>query len=166
MLDQMIASNKGGRRAVSDHAEALIRLGEAQLKAGQLAEARSSADSALSAMREIAAQRPEDSNNVVQALILAGKTNAATGNLAAAESLLHEARDKAQKIARPEELTSLNPLGTAEEALGTFYVQQRRTQPARECYEQLVKLWEQFPESNEYVNRQRSKSKRLLATLH
>lgn len=167
ILNQMIASNVGDRRrAIPDLAEAFVRLGSAQLKAGRLAEARSSADSALAAMHEIEAQGPEDRNNVVQALILAGRTNAASRNLPRAESLLCDARAEAQKTARPEELTSLIPLATAEEALGTFYVQQHRAQPAHECYERLVKLWEQFPESNEYVDRQRSNSKRLLATLH
>lgn len=166
MLDQMIASNKGDRRrAVSDLAEAWVRLGGAQLKAGRLAEARSSADSALAAMHEIAAQNPADRNNVVQALILAGRTNAASRNLLRAESLLREARDEAQRIARPEELTSLIPLATAEEALGTFYVHRHRTQPAHACYERLVTLWQQYPESNEYVDRQRTSSKRLLSSL-
>ncbi len=165
MIDQMIASNQGGRRAVSDQAEAFVRLGEAQLKAGRMAEARSSADSALAATREIAAQSPDDRNNVVRALILAGKTNVAAGNLAPAESLLGAARDEAQKSARPEELPSLTPLAAAEEALGRFYVTRHRTREARGCYERLVKLWQQFPESNEYVDGQRTASKRLLSSI-
>jgi serine/threonine protein kinase len=166
MLDQMIASNKGDRRrAVSDLAEAFVKLGGAQLQAGRLAQARSSADSALAAMREIGAQNPDDRNNVVQAMILAGRANAASGNLPGAESLLRQARDEAQKSAKPEELTSLIPLAAAEEALGTFYAHQHRTQPAYACYERLVKLWQQFPESNEYVDRQRSSSRRLLSFL-
>jgi tetratricopeptide (TPR) repeat protein len=166
MLDQMIASNRGDRRrAVSDLAEALVRLGAAQLNAGRLAEARSSADSALAAMREIEAQSPEDRTKVVQALILAGRTSAASRDPLRAESLLREARDEAQRIAHPEELTSLIPLATTEEAFGTFYVHQHRTQPAHACYERLVDLWQQFPGSNEYVDRQRSSSKRLLSSL-
>ena len=120
MLDQMIASNRGGPAAVSDQAEALMRLGQAQLKADRLKEARSSADSALAAMRKIAVQGPEDRNNVVQALILVGRTNAASGNLARAESLLREARDKAQSMVRPEELTSLTPLPRLNKPSGPF----------------------------------------------
>jgi eukaryotic-like serine/threonine-protein kinase len=165
LLDQMITSNKGGRRALSDQAEALLRLGEAQLKAGQLAEARGSADSALAAMRKIATQDPEDRNNLVQALILAGRTKAAIGNMTTAESLLREARDEAQRTARPEELTSLTPLATAEKALGTFYVARHRSREARACYERILNLWEQFPESNEYADLQKTASKRLLSTM-
>jgi serine/threonine protein kinase len=165
MFDQMIALKKGDqRRAVSDRADALLRLGEAQLKAGRLAEARSSADLALGAIRKIA-QGTEDRMNLVAALILAGRTNAAAGNPAHAESLLREARDEAQKIARPGELTSLIPLANTEEALATFYIRRHRNRDARACYQRLVNFWQQFPESNEYVDHQRSTSKRLLASL-
>jgi serine/threonine protein kinase len=165
MLDQMIASNKGERRrAVSYRAEGLRKLGEAQLNAGRLAEARSSADLALTASRELA-QTPDDRGNLVEALLLAGKASAATRDLAHAESLLREARDEAQSIARSLELTNLIPLATAEEALGTFYVARHRTRQARVCYERLANLWQQFPESNEYVDRQKTSSKRLLSSI-
>jgi len=165
MIDQMIASNKGERhRAVGNRAEGLRKLGEAQLNAGRLAEARNSADLALAASRELA-QTPDDRSNLVEALLLAGKASAATRDLAHAESLLREARDEAQGIARSQELTNLIPLATAEEALGTFYVARHRTREARACYERLVNLWQQFPESNEYVDGQRTASKRLLASI-
>lgn len=164
-LDQMIASNRGGRRAASDKAWALLRLGEAQLKAGRLAEAQSSANSALGAIRDLAAQNPDDRNNVVHALILSGRTRAAAGNPEQAENLLREARDEAQKMASPDELTTLIPLANVEEALGTFYAHRHRTQEAHTCYERLVSLWQQFPESSEYVDRQRTASKQLLSSL-
>ena len=164
MIDQMIASNKGVSRAVADRAEGLRKLGEAQLNAGRLAEARSSADLVLAASRELA-QTPDGRSGLVEALILAGKTSAATRDLEHAESLLREARDQAQGIARSLELTNLIPLATAEEALGTFYVARHRTREARACYERLVNLWQQFPDSNEYVDGQRTLSKRLLASL-
>ncbi|HXP40519.1 MAG TPA: hypothetical protein VN833_09615, partial [Candidatus Acidoferrales bacterium] len=164
MIDQMIASNKGVSRAVSDRAEGLRKLGAAQLNAGRVAEARSSADLALAASRELA-QTPDTRSGLVEALILAGKTSAATRDLEHAESLLREARDQAQGIARSLELTNLIPLATAEEALGTFYVARHRTREARACYERLVNLWQQFPDSNEYVDGQRTLSKRLLASL-
>jgi serine/threonine protein kinase len=164
MLDQMIASNKGsGSTAVSYRAEGLRKLAEAQLNAGRLAEARGSADLALAASRELA-QNPDERSNLVQALILAGKTSAATRDLAHAESLLRDARDQAQGIARSQELTNLLPLANAEEALGAFYVTQHRTREARPCYERLVNLWQQ-PESNEFVDGQRTASKRLLASI-
>jgi serine/threonine protein kinase len=166
IFDQMIASNKGDRhRAVFGHAEGLLRLGEAQLKGGRVAEARGSAESALVANREIVSQSPEDRVGMVEALILAGKASAATGNPVRAESLLRQAQEEAQIIARTDELTSLIPLATAEEALGTFYVHRHRSQPAHACYERLVKLWQQFPESNDYVNAQRIASQRLLSNL-
>ena len=165
MIDQMIASNRGERnRAVAYRAEGLRRLAEAQLNAGRLAEARSSADLVLAASRELA-QTPDHRSDLVEALILAGKASAATRDLARAESLLREARDEAQGIARSQELTNLIPLATAEEALGTFYVARHRTREARACYERLVILWQQFPESNEYVDGQRTASKRLRASI-
>jgi serine/threonine protein kinase len=165
MIDQMIASNKGERsRAFSYRAEGVQKLGEAQLNAGRLAEARSSADLALATSRELA-QNPDERSNLVRALILAGNTSAATRNLARAESLLREARDGAQEIARSQELTNLIPLATAEGALGTFYLHRHRTREARACYERIANLWQQFPESNEYVDRQKTASKRLLASI-
>jgi hypothetical protein len=57
VFDQMIASKKGDREAVLDREDALLKLGEAELKAGQLAQARSTADLALAAEREIAQTR-------------------------------------------------------------------------------------------------------------
>ncbi|MGB2602766.1 MAG: hypothetical protein WBC78_04185, partial [Candidatus Sulfotelmatobacter sp.] len=165
MLDQMIASNTGDHhRAVAYRAEGLRKLGEAQLNAGQLAEARSTADLALAAGRE-QGQTPDDRSDLVEALILAGNASAATRDQARAESLLREARDVAQGIARSQELTNLIPLATAEEALGTFYLHQHRTREARACYERLVNLWQQLPESNEYVDGRRTASKRLLASI-
>ena len=101
----------------------------------------------------------------MDALILAGETSAATRDLARAQSLLREARDEAQGITSSQDLTDLIPLATAEEALGRFYVARHRTREARACYERLVNLWQQFPESNEYVDGQRTASKRLLASL-
>jgi eukaryotic-like serine/threonine-protein kinase len=165
MLDQMIASNKGGPMIVSNRAEALLRLGEAQLKAGQMGEALNSADSALAAIRKITTQSPDDRSNLVQALMLAGKTNDVAGNPARAESLLREARDEAQKGARFEEVATVIPLGTAEEALGNFYVHRRRNREAHSCYERLANLWQQIPESNEYVDAQKAASQRLLSSI-
>jgi serine/threonine protein kinase/tetratricopeptide (TPR) repeat protein len=164
-FDQIIASKKADdRRAEPYRAAVLLRLGEAQLKAGRSAEARNSADSALAALRELA-QTPSNRTNLVEALVLAGRASAATGSPARAENLLLQARDQAQGMVRPEELTSLIPLATAEEALGTFYVHRHRTQETRARYQALVDLWQRFPESNEYVDLQRVASNRLLASL-
>jgi serine/threonine protein kinase len=165
MFDQMIASNKiDHRRAAAYRAEALLRLGEAQLRASRLAEARTSADSALEANREVA-RMPDERTEVVESLTLAGRTSAASGDTVRAEVLLREAREEAKKMVRPDEMTSLIPLANAEEALGTFYVHRHRTQEARACYERLANLWQQFPESNEYLDLQKTASNRLLSSL-
>ena len=169
MFEEMIATHKGEYRAnVSSQAEALWTLGEAQLKAGRLEEARTSADAALAASREIAAQIPPDSadrGDLVEALTAAARTSAAAGNPIRAESLLREAREEAKQIARTQELTSLVPLANSEQALGNFYAHRHRIQEARACYQRLVDLWQQFPESNEYVDGQKASSKRLLFSL-
>jgi hypothetical protein len=164
MLDQMIASNKGGSRAVSNRAEGLRKLGEAQLSAGLLAQARNTADLALATSRQLATN-PDERTNLLEALILSGQTSAATGDYAKAESLLLEARRNAQEIARSQELTNLIPLATTQEALGAFYVTRHRPQDARACYERLVQLWQDFPEPSEYVDNQRIASQRLLSSL-
>jgi len=167
-FEHMIALKKGDqRRAVSGRAFGLLLLGEAQLKIGRLQEARGSGDAALAAFREIVAENPNPGYraDLVETLILVGETSASTHNPAPAESLLREARDQAHGIARSEELTSLIPLATAEEALGKFYVHRHRTLEARACYERILNLWQQFPGSNEYVDRQKISSKRLLSSL-
>jgi eukaryotic-like serine/threonine-protein kinase len=165
MREQTITVKTTRRRVVSSQAETFLRLGDAQLKAGQFAGARNSADSALASLREVAAQNPDDHEGLLRALILAGRASAATGDMARAESLLREARDSAQKFIRPEEVTSLIPVASALQALGAFYAQRHRTQEARICYQQLVDLWQQFPEPNEYVDLQKNVSKRLLGSL-
>jgi len=164
VFDQMIASKKGDREVVLDREDALLKLGEAQLRAGQLTQARNTADLALASSRQLA-QTSDERADLGEALILAGNASAATRDPGRAESLLREARNEAQDIARSQELTNLIPLATAEEALGAFYVHRHRSQEARECYERLVKLWQQFAESNEYVDRQRTASRQLLSSL-
>jgi serine/threonine protein kinase len=164
MLDPMIASKIGGNKPALDRAYGLRKLGEAQFKAGRFAEARSSADLALAASRAFA-QIPDEHLEIVEALILSGNASAATRDPARAENLLIEARQTAQELARSGELTGLIPLAHAEKALGSFYLSQHRTREARDCYQRLVTLWQQFPESNEYVDAQRVSSQRLLSSL-
>ena len=169
MFDQMIAAKNASYLLTSRRVRALIRLGEAQLKAGRLAEARATAQLALQAERPLAStqgsERHDEYTALVQALILAGETNAATGEFESGESLLREAREQAQRIVRPQELTSLIPLANAEKALGKFYVRRRQSKDASDCYQRLVELWQHFPDTNEYVERERADSKRLLAAL-
>jgi eukaryotic-like serine/threonine-protein kinase len=170
MFDQMVASGKSSYLVNSRRVRALLRLGEAQLETGRLAEALATAESALTAERPIAAQSGqqggEEHLTLVQALILTGKTNSAVGHWERAESLLQEAREKAQQIAESDELMNAIPLGNADRALGNFYARRGRTEEARACYKELLQLWQRFPEPNEYVVRQKSASQRLLASLH
>jgi hypothetical protein len=48
-------------------------------------------------------------------------------------------------------------------ALGDFYLHQHRNLDGRTHYQALASLWQNFPGSNSYVDRQRAGSKRLLA---
>jgi tetratricopeptide (TPR) repeat protein len=170
MFDQMVGAGKPSYLIASRRVRALRRLGEAQLQAGHVADARASAQSALDAERTIATGKDADWDDehsvMVQLLLLAGKASAASGDFEHAESRMREAREEAQQIAQRQELTSLIPLVNAEEALGTFYAQRRRIEEARTCYERLIGLWQHFPETNEYVDVQKAISKRWLTSLH
>jgi serine/threonine protein kinase len=169
MFGELMASGTSSLLNVSGHAVSMRRLAGALLKAGQLSEAHNLAESALGAEREVTTGAGSDSSDqvdLVQALILAGKANQEMGQFARAETLLQEARERAQTIAQKQELTRFIPLSNAEQALGTFYLHQHRPEDARTCFQYLVDLWQRVPESNQYVDRQRAESKRLLATLH
>ena len=169
IFDGMIASGNKDYLTVSDHAIAVRRLGEAQLKGGQVAEARRSAEAALQAQRQVGSKSPpgsEDRVQLVQSLILAGETSAAAQDFATAGRLLQEARAEAQQIAKRQQLTSLIPLSRVEQALGSLYARRGQVQEARGCYQELVALWQDFPEASEYVQRQRASAAQLLASLH
>ena len=90
------------------------------------------------------------------------RPSAAAGDRAAAERVLTEARDQAEKLAQHPAVMNFIPLARAEQTLGTLYFRQHRTQEARACYERLARLWQSFPGTNEYVERQRTASKVLL----
>jgi len=170
IFDGMVASQKPSYLVISRRVHALVRLGEAQLMTGRLAEAHATAEAALTAERPIATRTKEEWDDeksiLVRALILAGKANAAVGDYDRAENLLREAREIAQKIAQSGELEYAIPLANADHALGEFYIRSHRIQQARICYEEMVELWQRFPETNQYVSRQTSDSKRLLASVH
>ena len=91
-------------------------------------------------------------------LILAARAFTASGDIKQGETLLLEAREKAVGWARDNELTDAIPLATAERALGEFYSQQRRLDEARACYQRLNQLWQSFPDTNDYVQIQRSEA--------
>jgi eukaryotic-like serine/threonine-protein kinase len=168
MFDVLMAAGKPGYLVSSRHVRALLRLGEAQLKNGKLAEAQATAQASLAAQRTLAADNGgewDENSELVQVLILAGRTSAAVGNVQRAESLLTEAHDVAKKIASPAELTSLIPLANSEIALAQFYSHLHQVEQARHCYERLTNLWQSFPESNEYIEMQRTSSQKLLASL-
>ena len=169
IFDGMVASQKPSYLVLSRRVRALVRLGQAQLKAGRLAEARATAESALAAERPIAAEKgegwEEEKTMLAQALLLAGKASAALGDSDHAENLLREARRIAQEIAQSRELTSTIPLANADQALGAFYARRHRTGEARACYQELIESWQLFPQANEYVDRQKAESRRLLASV-
>jgi Flp pilus assembly protein TadD len=168
-LDELMASGKKEYLIVANHAVALQRLAEAQLKSGHVAAARGFASSTLAERRSLTAQNQRgsaDRTTLVTALILAGETEAAAGSFEIAESHMREAREEAEAIAKNRELTNVIPLAHAEQALGVFYAGRRRTDEARESYRQLAGLWRDFPEANEYVVLQREIAGRLFASLH
>ena len=99
------------------------------------------------------------------ALLLAGKANAAAGGFEPAESLLREARQKAQTVVKPGDLMSVIPLAKTEQALGDFYQTRRRTPEARACYQELVALWRESVGPSEYVARQRKSAEKLLSSI-
>jgi serine/threonine protein kinase len=167
-FDELIASGHKDYLTIADRVIALRRLGEAQLKAGRVTDAYSLAESALTAQRGISAKSAsgsEDRVELVHALILAGQANAVSGNLSRAESLLREASAEAAPIAKRQELPNVIPLARAQQALGAFYGSRRRIQEARACFQELDELWRAFPESIEYVHRQKAASARLLASV-
>jgi serine/threonine protein kinase len=169
MFDVIAASGKASYLITSRRVRALERLGEAQLKAGRAKEARNTADLALAAERPIAAKTGvewDDEHGVlVQILILAGAANAAVGEFALAERKMREAQEEGRQIAQSGELSSVIPLANADQALGAFYSRENRTDQARACYRDLLELWQRFPDANEYVDRQKAHSQRLLASL-
>jgi tetratricopeptide (TPR) repeat protein len=169
IFDGLIASGKTSYLVTSRRLRAMLRLGEAELKAGRVKEALRTAESALAGERPFAGRNAAESDEhvvLVSALRLAGQSNAANGNFDRAESLFREAREEAQLIAKDHQLQNAIPLANTETALGAFYARRHRTQEARICYEHLVELWKNFPEQNAYLDRQRTIADRLLASLH
>jgi serine/threonine protein kinase len=167
MFDRMTPSEQSSYLVRREATRALQQLGDAQLKAGLASDAQRTAEATLQRERSIVARDPtewQEQSELVLALILAGRANAATGNFKSAESLLREAQSTAQPIAKRGELTDLIPLASADRALGEFYVRRRQTAQARSCYQVLLGLWQSFPETNEYVKAQKAASERLLVS--
>ena len=166
-FDDLIADGKSSYLITSRRVRALVRLGEAELKAGHTREALRTAELAIAAERPSASRKANESDQdvyFVSGLIAAGKANAASGNLERAETLLREACEEARSIAKDQELQNLIPLANAEEALGGFYAQ-RHSDQARAVFQQVADLWQHYPESNEYVDRRKVAATRLLASL-
>jgi tetratricopeptide (TPR) repeat protein len=168
MFDDLIAAGKSNSLVVSRRARAMIPLGRAQLKAGRVAEAQRSAEAALELSRAIVAAHATDAqqrNSLVSACLLAAKAIAASGNFESAEGLLQEARNEALSIAAHQELEDVIPLAQTEETLGTLYARRHRTVEARACYRRLADLWQRFPETSDYVARQKAAAAKLLASV-
>jgi tetratricopeptide (TPR) repeat protein len=160
IFDELLASGKHDYLTVSRRARAMIRLGQAQLRAGQIEEALRTADAALTVDRQVVEQTPADTEqraSLVWAEILAAQASAGSGNFQHAEKLLRQARAEAESIAANQELEKVIPLATVEEALGALYASRRRTEDASACYQRLAGLWRRFPD-NEYVRRQKAEA--------
>ena len=144
-----------------------MRLARAQF-AGRFAGARISAESAVTVARSLAvgeAAGPASVQDLTLVLILAGKANAAAGGFERAESMLREARQKAQTVVKQGDLMSVIPLAKSEQALGDFYLTRRRTSEARACYQDLVALWRESVGPSEYAARQRKAAEKLLSSI-
>ena len=169
MFDTMLASGKSDYLITSRRVRALLHLGEAQLKAGHVAEARATARTALDTQRPVAAKRgaewDDERRVLIQILTLSAHVSGASGDYRTAESRMEEARQEALQIAQSQEISATIPLANVERAWGALYLRQRRKQDARGCYERLAKLWQQFPETNQYVDLQRRAAKQMLASL-
>jgi tetratricopeptide (TPR) repeat protein len=141
-FDELIAPEIAAISRLAD-VRWLRRLGEAELKAGEIAEARRSAESALDAERAISesAQGTSDRADLVQALILAAQAMADGRDSASAQRLFEEARSEAEQIAHRQGLANLVPLSNTERAAGDFYAQRQRNEDARACYRRLAQIW-------------------------
>jgi len=168
MFDQMMAT-KPSYLVASRRVLALRRLGQAQLKLGQLSQARATAQLALNTERPIAAKDEAEGDaedaELVQTLILAAEASTAIGEFAQAESYLSEARARAQKIAQSGDLTSFIPLANAERASSRLYTAWHRSRGADACNQELARLWQSVPGDNEYLERQRNSERQLSASL-
>jgi tetratricopeptide (TPR) repeat protein len=169
LFDAMIASGDRTYLTTSRRARAMVRLGEAEFRAGRIRQALPIAEAALSAERPLAGKDAEESAEhtlLVLALMVAGRVNAASGNFARAETLLREAREEARTIANGGALEDVVSLANAEKTLGAFYVNRNRVEEARACYQHVIDLWRRFPQRSEYVDRQRSAAALLLESAH
>jgi tetratricopeptide (TPR) repeat protein len=167
IFDELIGSGSRGFLNVSRRARALVRLGQAEFKAGRIAEARGIAESALSLNRQIVAEKPREAEQrviLIRAEILSARISAVSGSFAVAEKLLGEAQAEAQSVAKTQDIESVIPLAMTEDALGTLYARQGRTKEATACYRRLADLWSRFPES-EYAARQKATAARRLSSL-
>jgi eukaryotic-like serine/threonine-protein kinase len=167
IFDQMMASEQPSYLVQREATRALQHLGAAQLKSGRASDAQRTAELALQRQRQVTARNPaewQERSELILALILAGRANAAAGDFGRAESLLREALAAARALARGGELTNLIPLAAADRALGAFFEDRGQVADARVSYQELANLWESVPGTNEYVDAQRAASRRLSAS--
>ncbi len=167
-FDQMIAGGKSTYLVTSRRIRAMWRLGEAQLNAGRTEDALKTVRTALEAEAPIAAANAsdlEEQSIFVYLLVLGGKAQTTAGDFKTAEEILQKASRLAKPLAANQELVGILPLVKTQLALAALYTRQHRMEEARDCYQQVKDLWQQFPDSNEYVEKQREKSTTVLASL-
>ncbi|HEX4772351.1 MAG TPA: serine/threonine-protein kinase [Bryobacteraceae bacterium] len=166
VFDDLIASGKSSYLVESRRFRALVRVGQAQLKANRAREAAITAEAALAAWRALGEKYRSKSHEqlvFIYALVLSAQANAEFHHFQSAETLLHQAQQEAQLMAQDREIENVVPLAGVETVLGTFYLHRQRIEEARACFRRLADLWKKFPAPNVYVDRQRKIAKDLLA---
>jgi tRNA A-37 threonylcarbamoyl transferase component Bud32 len=162
-FDRLIAEGKESYLVRSRRARALRRLSEAWLFAGKPRESEAAAADALTEMRKVAAQAPRDTQEatlLAMTLVAAAQAADASGARARAAGFLEES----EQIAAPlygqnrGELMLLIPLVHVREARARHSGLAGDVAESRRWADAVQRLWREFPDQNEYVQRQRARA--------
>ena len=169
-IDALIASDRKNTVAIRGRFSALRHLSTAQFKAGRFSDARVSAETALTSQRPRAEAEsgPDlaERRRLVEILLLQSRIEAATGNFTDSQRLLKEARERLLPFATTGELNNLMTLADTERAQGAAWARQGKASDARASYQRVADIWQRYPYSNEYVDRQKEAAASLLGSLH
>ena len=159
IFDALIREGKGTFLVTSRRVRAVRRLAEALLAAKRFPEARAAAEQALAEQRKAFARDPNAAENrqfMVLMLITAAEAAAAVRDPAAELALLNEAEGVASGTfaGNRGELTALIPLARVRGELAAHFRNAGDEAQARQWSDAVRKLWQEFPDQNEYVGRQ------------
>lgn len=159
IFDALIREGKGTFLVTSRRVRAVRRLAEALLAAKRFPEARAAAEQALAEQRKAFARDPNAAENrqfMVLMLITAAEAAAAVRDPAAELALLNEAEGVASGTfaGNRGELTALIPLARVRGELAAHFRNAGDEAQARQWSDAVRKLWQEFPDQNEYVRRQ------------